>query len=497
MHPDSGRNSGAAGRLAEVVEDHTRTSRRELLLASLAAAGASFVPLAAPARASAATGGVALGGWRRDASGALRSAVVERPFSLAGVAWRGASPGPVEVRALRDGRWSRWTGLSTCSLHGPDGARARCATDPWWSGPAEAAQVRVRRVSPALRLHLLDSTPVPRARAAQVVAPPPGAPSILPRSAWGGERVPPRDPADLGRVDLAFVHHTVTTNDYTSSESPQIVQGIARYHRDVNGWDDIGYQFLVDRFGTIFEGRAGGIDQAVVGAQAQGFNAVSFGVACLGTFGSDGVPDPVVEALAQLIAWKLVAHGAAPSGTVAVRSAGGSTNRFPKGTEVVLDRVSGHRDGNATACPGDALYAQLPALRARVAARAGALAAPAVARGPLEAAAASRRVRASGAGVLVRGRGAAGDVRLSVSRKVASGAYALGRRVSLAPKADGSFAARVPLHRPGLYRIAVRSGGERVDVYVRSVRSRRRRRRSRPVRRPVRRGGATGGTAPS
>ena len=73
------------------------------------------------------------------------------------------------------------------------------------------------------------------------------------------------------------MHHTVNANDYGPEDSAAIVLGIARYHRDHNGWNDIGYNFLVDQYGQIFEGRAGGIDLAIVGAQAQGFNSVSTG----------------------------------------------------------------------------------------------------------------------------------------------------------------------------------------------------------------------------
>ena len=75
------------------------------------------------------------------------------------------------------------------------------------------------------------------------------------------------------------MHHTVTTNDYGPEDSAGIVLGIARYHRDSNGWNDLGYNFLVDKYGQVFEGRAGGIDAPVIGAQAQGYNSVSTGIA--------------------------------------------------------------------------------------------------------------------------------------------------------------------------------------------------------------------------
>jgi hypothetical protein len=145
------------------------------------------------------------------------------------------------------------------------------------------------------------------------------------------------------------------------------VLGIARYHRDSNGWNDIGYNFLVDKYGQVFEGRAGGIEAPVIGAQAQGYNSVSTGVACLGTFTEVAQSEPGMDALARLIGWKLALHGVPVQGTVTVSSAGGSSNRYASGAPVTLERVSGHRDGDSTSCPGDVLYGQLADLRTRAA----------------------------------------------------------------------------------------------------------------------------------
>jgi hypothetical protein len=161
------------------------------------------------------------------------------------------------------------------------------------------------------------------------------------------------------------VHHTVNANDYAPEDSAGIVLGIARYHRDSNGWNDIGYNFLVDRYGQVFEGRAGGIDQAVIGAQAQGYNSQSTGVACIGTFSEVAQTEAGMDALARVVGWKLALHGVPVQGTVTVASAGGETNRYRSGTPVTLQRISGHRDGDQTSCPGDVLYGQLADLRDR------------------------------------------------------------------------------------------------------------------------------------
>jgi hypothetical protein len=195
-----------------------------------------------------------------------------------------------------------------------------------------------------------------------------GPPAIIPRAAWGGDGVKPRAAPDYGDVQVAFVHHTVSANDYAPEDSAGIVLSMAKYHRDVNGWNDLGYNFVVDKYGQIFEGRAGGVDQAVIGAQAQGYNSHSTGIANIGTFTDVGQTDAALDAMAKLIAWKLPLHGAPVTGQIVLTSGGGDLNRYKSGTPVTLQRICGHRDGDATECPGDALYGQLPELRRRTAA---------------------------------------------------------------------------------------------------------------------------------
>jgi N-acetylmuramoyl-L-alanine amidase len=312
----------------------------------------------------------AAGGWRT-------TPVVRAPrrFDLIGLRWARGSHAEAMVRARRrGGSWTRWAELHPVGDHGPDsGGAAPAGTDPAFTGAADEFQLRVRGTPRALRARFVRALPTAsvarrlgrRARAAAAQ------PFIISRTEWGGDTVPPRAAPLYGEVQLAFVHHTVTANDYGPDDSAGIVLGIARYHRDGNRWNDIGYNFLVDKYGQVFEGRAGGIDQAVVGAQAQGYNSLSTGIACLGTFTSIAQSPEGMSALARLIGWKLSLHAIPTEGTVTVTSAGGPSNRFPTGTPVTFERISGHRDGNSTSCPGDTLYGQLDALRTAAAQFAG------------------------------------------------------------------------------------------------------------------------------
>ena len=147
-----------------------------------------------------------------------------------------------------------------------------------------------------------------------------------------------------------------------------MLYAIYQFHRYTRGWDDIGYNFVIDLFGRIWEARIGGIDQAVVGAQAGGYNKVSTGVAILGTFDSVLPTGATLDALERLLAWKLSLHGVPTSGrvTVEVNPADAFYTPFKPGAHVSLPRVAGHRDGDSTGCPGDALYGHLPTIRPQV-----------------------------------------------------------------------------------------------------------------------------------
>jgi hypothetical protein len=277
-----------------------------------------------------------------------------RPFNLVGLHWRGRATPDVELRVRRSRGWGRWQHLG---VHGGGGS------DPVWVGRARTVQYRLDRRVPGLRLHFVSvGKRRSKARAAQTTTPFP----YVPREDWGASSCVPREAPSYGSVKAVHVHHTVSLNDYTPEEAPQIVLAICRYHRNSNGWNDIGYNALVDKYGTIYEGRAGGLDQAVIGAHAQGFNSQTAGIANIGDYTSVGASPAALSATATYLRWKLGVHGEPLSGPVTLTSAGGPASRYPAGTRVTLERVIGHRDTGKTSCPGDALYRQLREIRAIV-----------------------------------------------------------------------------------------------------------------------------------
>ncbi|MBV8431168.1 MAG: N-acetylmuramoyl-L-alanine amidase, partial [Solirubrobacterales bacterium] len=305
-----------------------------------------------------------------------------RRFSLVGIQWSEPGVARIELRAQApEGRWSPWVTASTLG-HDGDGQPTGGVRfgEPLWTGPTSAVELRSDRRVTGVRVNFVSA---PRASGTGFAAAPrlaepvldagPGQPPIIARRAWAQGLAHPRRVAGYGSVKLGFVHHTVNPNGYAAAEVPAMLRAIFDYHVAVRGWWDIGYNFVIDLYGRIWEARAGGIDMAVVGAQAGAYNTESTGVAMLGDFMNAAPPPAALAALEQLLAWKLSLHGIPSTGrvTVVVDPADAFYTRFRPGAHVSLPRVAGHRDGDLTDCPGNALYSTLPSLRPRIASLAG------------------------------------------------------------------------------------------------------------------------------
>jgi hypothetical protein len=335
----------------------------------LALLGALFAAAAVPPAAFANVTAVDLfpGAEAGRAERSPASREVATPFTLAGVHWRGPGRVLFRTRSL-EGRWSAWRPAAPEEEDGPDSGSRELRLrkgwrmgNPWWVRPSDRIETRsVGRVS-RVRAYLVWSPElrVPYRVPAATVAPP-----IVPRLSWGAdESIRRNQPSFADSVRFSVVHHTAGQNAYSRAEAAAIVKGIQLYHVKGNGWNDIGYNFLVDRFGTVYEGRFGGTERNVVGAHAQGFNTGSVGIAVLGTYGGAAPSNVAQEAVANLIAWRLDLAHVDPAGLLTFIS--GGSNRFASGVPVLLRAVTGHRDTGFTECPGDAFYARLNALAAQ------------------------------------------------------------------------------------------------------------------------------------
>jgi N-acetylmuramoyl-L-alanine amidase len=330
--------------------------RRILILPVAAALAAALAPTAL---GSAAPRVVELPA-RDDRSGITRSSVDGR-FTLVGVHWRG--PGRVQFRTRSvDGTWSRWRDAAPEAEDGPDPGSVEATRqpgwrvgNPWWVGRSDRLETRtVGRVT-RVRAHLVWS---PESRVPYRAPAATSAPLIVPRLSWGADESIRRGPPTYApALRFAVVHHTAGGNDYSRAEAAAVVRGIQLYHVRGNGWNDIGYNFLVDRFGTIYEGRYGGVERNVVGAHALGFNSGSVGIALLGTYGSAAPSRAAQDALARLVAWRLDLAHVDPTAFTTTISAG--SEKYARGLPVLLRSVSGHRDTGYTECPGNLLFARL------------------------------------------------------------------------------------------------------------------------------------------
>lgn len=294
----------------------------------------------------------------------------------------GADPEVTEVavRLHEDGAWTDWRALG---LDGVVTEEGRTGTEPITSAGADGIQVRVRTADgetpPGLEVDVVDpGTSAADASVGTGQAPAASAsaatgrelrPAIVTRKQWGAdESLRSSWPTVSGQLDAIYVHHTAGTNSYSKSQSAAIVRGIYAYHTKSRGWPDIGYQFLVDRFGRTFQGRSGAVDDNPIGAHAGGYNTGTIGVSAMGDFQVARPTSALLSALTRVVAWKAYQYGVGPKSyvTLPTGTSTGSDTRANPGQRVRVPAITMHRTTNHTTCPGQYLASRMKWLRTAV-----------------------------------------------------------------------------------------------------------------------------------
>jgi len=362
---------------------------------------ARLVSVPLPVAAGGASGALQLdsaGGAARAASPLAIDAGLR--FNMLGVLLKSSRPYDpdlvVRVRTSSDGvTWGTWVRLCFVRSDGAPGSafdRKDTCSEPLWVGEARYVQYTVGLTSGAapdgvsdvrfsfintlgdadagdalvstLKRGLSVVAGIGRATPALSLA---ARPPIVTRAQWGADESLRSGSPGYASLRMVFVHHSAGSNSYTKAQASAVVRGIYYYHTRSLGWSDIGYNFLIDRYGTIYEGRYGGMTRGVIGAQVMGFNTHSAGVSVMGNFVQAPPPGASIYALEKLLAWRLDEAHVNPLGKATMTCA--VSGRYSAGQTVTLPVIAGHREANYTACPGNAFYAILPEIRAAVAQR--------------------------------------------------------------------------------------------------------------------------------
>ncbi|MGH3326393.1 MAG: N-acetylmuramoyl-L-alanine amidase [Streptomycetales bacterium] len=302
-----------------------------------------------------------------------------KPFMLLGVTWEpapDASEPEVWTRARMERHgWSSWERLEVEASHAPDpespdlqGTDVREGTDPLVVGAGRGVQVAVLApdggLPDGLRLDLVD--PGESAADAAIASPGPASsavaavpqPTIVTRAQWGADESLRDGFAGYGdTIKAAFIHHTAAVEHFKPSpdDSAAVMRSIYAFDTQSRGWSDIGYNFVVDPYGQIFEGRWGGIDKPVIGAHTLNHNTDTFGVAVLGNYETQQPTAKTIDAVEKVAAYKLSSYDRDPEGKIDYIDATGAAK--------TIDVISGHRDVRSTLCPGELLYPKLPQIR--------------------------------------------------------------------------------------------------------------------------------------
>ena len=307
-------------------------------------------------------------------------------FSVAGISWASATDlsaddVTVQVRVKEAKGWSAWE-LLPVPDDGPEAGTAeavgaRLGTTPIVSEGATGIQVRVDtprgRTLPDLKVTTIDPGTSPADDDLTARAPAASAsaaavePAIITRAQWGADERLRGGKTLNSTVKAITIHHTAGTNDYTPESAAAQVRGIYAYDTQGLGWADIAYNFLVDKWGRVYEGRAGSITEPVRGAHSMGFNTNTMGISAMGNYETASAPTVMVDALAKVAGWKLSQYGVNPKATTQLTSQGGTGAKFAAGVTVTLPTVHAHQNTSYTLCPGKYLYPQMDSIRSKAA----------------------------------------------------------------------------------------------------------------------------------
>ncbi|MBI3943371.1 MAG: SpoIID/LytB domain-containing protein [Chloroflexi bacterium] len=318
-----------------------------------------------------------------QSAGVYTTTVFTAPFTFnaAGLAWQANLPGTGQftyaLRASSDGQtWSSWVagdqadaqrfitehGRGELLLLTGKFVQVQITLTGAVAASGNGAQPRLD----GLTLTMIDSSagPVAPGWKDEKNAPAPlsdtAEPRIISRAEWGAdESLRFKDnqeiwPLEYRQARVFIIHHSDTPN--TNDDPAATVRAIYYYHAVTRQWGDIGYNFLVDRLGNIYQGRFTGMPadgQIVVGGHALQYNYGSVGIVMLGTYSTVAPSTAMENTLVEFIAWR--------------------ANRYfidPLASQFFIDKtvqnVSGHRDVISTTCPGDLGYSRLPTVRTAV-----------------------------------------------------------------------------------------------------------------------------------
>lgn len=300
---------------------------------------------------------------------------------VVGVTWEASGMVVVDARMRVGDMWQPWERVEEDTWNDVEGTVDNRGTEAYIAANATAMQFRASSdsgVPPELTVHIFSSeltetkaagpseadnqNTTARYEALTVSSPLTSdapvsnpMPVIHYRSEWSPR--PPSGEFDIGTVEGVIIHHTAGTNNYSAANVPAILRGIQNYHMDARGWFDTGYNFLIDKYGRIWEGRAGGVENTIRGVHGHSFNRITTGVSIMGNYDLVQPTTASVNALTDLLAWKFTLHGVSADGYM-----------FNLLHQAYYPAIFTHRQipEASTSCPGAYLYARLSSIRSSI-----------------------------------------------------------------------------------------------------------------------------------